>query len=476
MKLVGTCNRKRGFSYQLAESPLVLDALCSLSFPLSFLDYLPSTLSLASTYADHSKYARILPPYQHKADSFETAFGWLVERFRYLEVSGPITLGETIEYLDLSTSPSWPWTLRFKSKEEALEHPYVWKYLDTFWHSECSLPCFFSVNPKEEILPKSKVMSKIARSTVGSPLEHNVSLTRLSKRLNHQIYQSGDEILAGSTEFYGGKDEWVRRMRFPNNFSGDLDSQDGSSTPLLLSVPVRFRKHFSEISVHTHLENLYVSMIRSFNVMPDGKIFSKTTGNNSGQSNTLVDNCLMLLFSVYYVFVRCLCVCNFPVDLAFFNEHVVCLVYGDNLNISVSDSVVEYFNPRTISYYLFELRYSITWQSNFSLEAHQLEFISAHCRNIFGCWVAVRPAHRAVAAALYRQREGEGLYGTLFRLAGLRIAYWSNPEARFWLEGIKNYICDRYSVDLTEFLPLFENNVWLSDARMLFLLCEYEIA
>nr|BAM28734.1 polyprotein [East Asian Passiflora virus] len=158
---------------------------------------------------------------------------------------------------------------------------------------------------KAELRPKEKVQANKTRTFTAAPIDTLLGAKVCVDDFNNQFYSLNLACpwTVGMTKFYGGWDKLMRSL--PDGWlycHADGSQFDSSLTPLLLNAVLDIRRFFMEEwwVGQEMLENLYAEIVYTPILAPDGTIFKKFRGNNSGQPSTVVDNTLMVVLAMYY--------------------------------------------------------------------------------------------------------------------------------------------------------------------------------
>nr|YP_842358.1 NIb protein [Wisteria vein mosaic virus] len=158
---------------------------------------------------------------------------------------------------------------------------------------------------KAELRPIEKVNANKTRTFTAAPIDTLLGAKVCVDDFNNQFYSFNLVCpwTVGMTKFYGGWDKLMRSL--PEGWiycHADGSQFDSSLTPLLLNAVLDIRSFFMEdwwIGKEM-LENLYAEIVYTPILTPDGTVFKKFRGNNSGQPSTVVDNTLMVVIAMYY--------------------------------------------------------------------------------------------------------------------------------------------------------------------------------
>nr|QED45152.1 polyprotein [Leek yellow stripe virus] len=207
---------------------------------------------------------------------------------------------------------------------------------------------------KAELRPIEKVMANKTRSFTAAPLDTLLGGKVCVDDFNNQFYSRHFDLpwTVGMSKFRKGWDTLLRKL--PDNWiycDADGSQFDSSLSPYLINAVLKLRLHFMENwdVGETMLRNLYTEIVYTPIATPDGTIVKKFKGNNSGQPSTVVDNSLMVVFSMYYAMEMS----NVP------NIHDKCVFFvnGDDLIIAIEpgsenflDSLQDLFHQLGLNY------------------------------------------------------------------------------------------------------------------------------
>nr|AKM12625.1 polyprotein [Leek yellow stripe virus] len=158
---------------------------------------------------------------------------------------------------------------------------------------------------KAELRPIEKVLANKTRSFTAAPLDTLLGGKVCVDDFNNQFYSRHFDLpwTVGMSKFRKGWDTLLRKL--PDGWiycDADGSQFDSSLSPYLINAVLKLRLHFMEDwdVGETMLRNLYTEIVYTPIATPDGTIVKKFKGNNSGQPSTVVDNSLMVVFSMYY--------------------------------------------------------------------------------------------------------------------------------------------------------------------------------
>nr|QED45150.1 polyprotein [Leek yellow stripe virus] len=207
---------------------------------------------------------------------------------------------------------------------------------------------------KAELRPIEKVMANKTRSFTAAPLDTLLGGKVCVDDFNNQFYSRHFDLpwTVGMSKFRKGWDTLLRKL--PENWiycDADGSQFDSSLSPYLINAVLKLRLHFMEDwdVGETMLKNLYTEIVYTPIATPDGTIVKKFKGNNSGQPSTVVDNSLMVVFSMYYAMEMS--------NVNNIHDKCVFFVNGDDLIIAVEpnseiflDSLQNLFHQLGLNY------------------------------------------------------------------------------------------------------------------------------
>nr|AGG18227.1 polyprotein [Leek yellow stripe virus] len=207
---------------------------------------------------------------------------------------------------------------------------------------------------KAELRTVEKVMANKTRSFTAAPLDTLLGGKVCVDDFNNQFYSRHFDLpwTVGMSKFRKGWDTLLRKL--PENWiycDADGSQFDSSLSPYLINAVLKLRLHFMEDwdVGETMLKNLYTEIVYTPIATPDGTIVKKFKGNNSGQPSTVVDNSLMVVFSMYYAMEMS--------NISNIHDKCVFFVNGDDLIIAVEpgseiflDSLQDLFQQLGLNY------------------------------------------------------------------------------------------------------------------------------
>lgn len=255
------------------------------------------------------------------------------------------------------TSPGYPWMLKHPTKSTLFEDSSFVSYYYNFesgieqqYHLPALIRCFI----KKELKKITDVYLHLPRTILAFPAELSILGNRLFGHMNGRIASLGAAgllpVYVGCTRYFGTWNQIAERlMRFPNINDGDCTKFDRSVLRQMFRTVREFRKAFIK-HMHNSIDFFYTTVMYTIIVGIMGDLFAKQSGQTSGQTNTLTDNCLVHLLLWFYHWVTVVVV-NVPevhADWFSFKEHVELIVMGDDVIYSYSDLVKPFMTPDCI--------------------------------------------------------------------------------------------------------------------------------
>jgi len=351
--------------------------------------YMNTEPNYAAAISGVLKYAKPEPSFSDDDGRvLSMAMDWLFLEFRdAFEKSHIITLEESVDHFDLSTSPGFPYSIQYQNKREFLDGGGMTE-LREFDNDLLKLPVpcvIWTSSLKEELRKVSKIRDNKIRQFTGAPCSFVASMNRYTLRQNEALYtlHTVTSSAVGMTPFYGGWDRLYRKLavHFANGFVGDFVEFDSSLFKKLLCAQheVRWRAicltnaHLTADELRVHKQRFFKlakEEIESLMKMICGLLIQKFLGNPSGTPNTTSNNTYALFM------LMCMCwIANECGTYTQFKLWVRAALYGDDNTFTVACEIVSKFNGCVFERYCTGL--GLTLQVNHEpLEASSLEFLS----------------------------------------------------------------------------------------------------
>nr|AMY62772.1 polyprotein [Watermelon mosaic virus] len=246
---------------------------------------------------------------------------------------------------------------------------------------------------KAELRPIEKVQANKTRTFTAAPIDTLLGAKVCVDDFNNQFYSFNLKCpwTVGMTKFYGGWDKLMRSL--PDGWTychADGSQFDSSLTPLLLNAVLSIRCCFMEDwwVGREMLENLYAEIVYTPILAPDGTIFKKFRGNNSGQPSTVVDNTLMVVIAMYY---SC---CKQGWSEQDIEERLVFFANGDDIILAVRDEDVWLYDTLSASFAELGLNYNFDERTK---KREELWFMSHQAMLVDGIYIPKLEPERIVS-------------------------------------------------------------------------------
>jgi hypothetical protein len=208
------------------------------------------------------------------------------------------------------------------------------------------------------------------------------------------------------------------------------------------------------------LETLYHYIIFSTIVLMDGTVVMKCTGNPSGSANTVVDNTLGLLIRFAYVFYQCAvkyapelrepqldAADHMKLCYKLWCENVRTGLYGDDNTTVCTNSVLQWYNPRTIAPLMAECGLVVTFENDDMEPKRVDDLVFLNLRTVwipsFALWVPYPAQIQKIRASLlYGSRCADPRW-TLYRLHALKIEAFFHMPMRKELDKFEAWLLTR---------------------------------
>nr|AYR17243.1 polyprotein [Soybean mosaic virus] len=246
---------------------------------------------------------------------------------------------------------------------------------------------------KAELRPIEKVQANKTRTFTAAPIDTLLGAKVCVDDFNNQFYSLNliCPWTVGMTKFYRGWDKLMRSL--PDGWvycHADGSQFDSSLTPLLLNAVLDVRSFFMEDwwVGREMLENLYAEIVYTPILAPDGTIFKKFRGNNSGQPSTVVDNTLMVVIAMYY---SC---CKQGWSEEDIQERLVFFANGDDIILAVGEKDTWLYDTLSTSFAELGLNYNFEERTK---KREELWFMSHQAMLVDGIYIPKLEPERIVS-------------------------------------------------------------------------------
>nr|QED45096.1 polyprotein [Leek yellow stripe virus] len=283
---------------------------------------------------------------------------------------------------------------------------------------------------KAELRPIEKVMANKTRSFTAAPLDTLLGGKVCVDDFNNQFYSRHFDLpwTVGMSKFRKGWDTLLRKL--PEDWvycDADGSQFDSSLSPYLINSVLKLRLHFMEDwdVGETMLKNLYTEIVYTPIATPDGTIVKKFKGNNSGQPSTVVDNSLMVVFSMYYAMEMS--------DIQDIHNKCVFFVNGDDLIIAVEPGSESFLDSLQSLFQQLGLNYNFDSRTR---NKEELSFMSHMGILQDGIYIPKLDKERIVSILEWdRAQQPEH---RLEAICAAMIEAWGYPEL---LDRIRKFYC-----------------------------------
>jgi len=398
--------------------------------------------NLEASYLSLNKYDKVQPCFDRPA--MATAKKFMYTMFgRFVEGWRPISFDEAVGQLESSSSPGYPWSEKYATNELLLRHD-----LSTLRASVDNIfsePIIWKNSLKEEIRPMEKILSNKIRTFTASPCHFTVYSTQFCWDFNNRFYDSHGKTWSavGLDPYYQGWDYVYRRLKkFERAYELDVSEFDSSLFRHILFSIAEFRLdtvdplHKEEALVA--LPFIYTNIVNSVIITADGNVVIKSTGNPSGQTNTIVDNTLALFMLLSYVWVL-------KIDKPYseFVTNVSAWLCGDDNSMSVSDQY-KHFDARLVQETLACLGVKVTSPSLDPRPVEQITFLSRQFDHFYkGICVPYMPPEKSITSLLFSEDPNDPAR-LLQRIGGFINIAWPDRDFTAYLRQLANEIVHTY--------------------------------
>nr|QBI77037.2 polyprotein [Dasheen mosaic virus] len=359
--------------------------------------YAPSRLNKEAFKKDFFKYAKPVEVNKVDFNAFQTAVA-SVETMMMETGFGEceyITDGQTIiDSLNMKAAVG----AQYRGKKSEYFHDMEIHEMERLLFQSCERLFYgkkgvWNGSLKAELRPIEKTQLNKTRTFTAAPLDTLLGAKTCVDDFNNQFYSLNLKCpwTVGMTKFYKGWDTLMRKL--PDGWvycHADGSQFDSSLTPLLINAVVDIRKFFMEEwwVGEEMLENLYAEIVYTPILTPDGTIFKKFRGNNSGQPSTVVDNTLMVVISVYYA---CIKQGWTEYDVS---QRIVFFANGDDIILAVQQDDEPILNTFQNSFQELGLNYDF---SERTLKREELWFMSHQAMKVGDIYIPKLERERIVS-------------------------------------------------------------------------------
>lgn len=414
------------------------------------------TPNLEASYLSLAKYAKDVEPLSPiLVSSLNTAARWMERHFApYMANSRVKSVEEVMAGLDLSTSPGWPWVLKYKTKRDMLkEWPECAAYMAEDWERlkdpKANWTAVFGNSLKEEIRPAEKIATNSIRTFTAGPIEATIHGNRLFEDMNEKFYESHlrTSSVVGFSPLKGGWNELYKKLqKFRRGFALDESQYDSSLRAYLMWYCAQFRWNMLREEDRTkenleRIRNYYRNLINTLIITSEGVFVLKLGGNPSGSVNTITDNTLILYLLLAFAWIQ-----NAPAEKCSYEQFEdltsKCLC-GDDNTFTVAEEAIEFFNAENIIPTWAEIGITTTTDSMQPRDVEELDFLSAHTTFVDGIAVPLYDRTKLLTSLLYTRYRDDPAY-TLVRATALQRVAWADAPMRNYLREFVSWLVDEF--------------------------------
>lgn len=439
------------------RDPIITKALLISDLEIETGHGLPR-MNLDASYKSLNKYSKAEVPFNEEAWTFASN-ALEMEFLPYMKDSEVRNLEEGLEDVDLTTSPGFPWNLKYKTKRdlyESKDFDYFknecekdWKILiDGSWY-------VFTNSLKEEIRPDEKIQLNKIRTFTASSATAVVTGNRLFGHMNEKFIDSHlkTSSVVGMNPFRGGWNELYQKLRnHPHRRQGkivgfelDESEYDSSLRSFLFEAICDFRikclcSRDATAENIKRIREYYRNILNSVIITADGKLVQKHLGNPSGSVNTISDNTLILYFLLAYTWY----ILSPVKTIESFRESVVAALQGDDNTWTVSEQTAVFYNAKSVSEEFLKIGITTTSPCYEPRNLEELSFLSSSfSRFIDHVCVYDLDTDKILESLKWTEYPNDPIR-TLERVAACLLNTWPNVQARWLCRKLADVIIAEY--------------------------------
>jgi len=185
--------------------------------------YRQAFVNIQAGYISAAKYDKSQPLLDESA--WALAGEWTKQHFHFMNNSRVMGQDAVVASMDMTTSPGYPWTLKFSSKKVMMADHSVMRVVSDYWdligseNLDLIVP-IWTCAQKRELRDVEKLLENSLRTFTASPFELSVATNRLCLDANERFYDGAIEhsfSAVGKSKFLSGWDSMARKLDvFPN--------------------------------------------------------------------------------------------------------------------------------------------------------------------------------------------------------------------------------------------------------------------
>jgi hypothetical protein len=423
---------------------------------LSTGDYYYAKGNTETSFNATSKYSLPQPIFDHAIFSKS----WRMVNHRWSIVPKSRLAVNASDWMDLTTSPGYPYCIYFATKRDALANTEVSNYInhcfDNFvfngiWTTRC----------KKEPKKLKKILEFNSRVITAAPLDILAPAIRLFAEQNSLIYDTARRhkipCTVGVSKFYKGWHVLYQRLTrhgaFTLGMECDFSSFDGSCCVAEFEQVMNLRfgllvPELQHATICDAFRAYYADVVHTKILMDSGDVIQKHTGGPSGHPNTIVDNSLINEFRWYYAW--CVIMPEEMHNILSFTKNVELLTCGDDSVLSISSPALQYFNPSSILSVFTQIGWVVKFASMEAQPVHTLSYCSQSFKWLYGYVVPVPNNYQKLLASLLYGGTKRDSRETLGRLLGVKIEAYFLTNFRSSLDRLISNLFERFYFSLVQ--------------------------
>jgi len=402
--------------------------------------YQLSQLNFEASYNAIGKYGgpNIILGDEQQLD-FELAQEWAKMHFgAALYTDTELDYEDVFAEMDHARSPGFPWNCMYTTNKECWEKHR--DYMDCFRQDvEDGLKpiCFWNVFPKEEVLPDEKVNAGKVRQISGAPLELKLLSNSIMLAQNNRFYEWHGKCWSqvGINPFGLGWQELYSSLRNTSNLGKAMDVSrfDANYQCHMAAAVKELRWNCMSHKMRTEknrrkLDYVYDSVFRGYLVCPNGEVLQKEHGNNSGSSNTVVDNTLALGITLMYAWIRGCRDREIEPDYQHMMQCIAAALYGDDNTFVATQQGRAVLTEEVMRRAFADHGWNITFETDGWTELKDLVFLSRKFK-LAGQWIVPAPTDSSKAMCSLLHKSKGDPYDDYVRACGLLNMYYYDEGA-----------------------------------------------
>jgi hypothetical protein len=411
--------------------------------------------TMEECFIDFSKYDKL--PCAPDPHLFKLATEFTHNMFApHVRGSGFTSHSDVVDAFDLSRSVGFPLNQTWKDARTffAANGDSVQQAFES-WMTGSFFEPFSTVFGKIEIRPMEKIKLKKIRTICGMQRDFLYIQSRLHHEFNENFYKSHLKTWSavGFTPFYRGWDQMMKSLEFPGWLCLGHDGSRWDSSILWQEciTEAEFRFECYPESDQTTALFFALLMVEYFIVfakckLPDGSIFQKFTGHNTGHLGTTVkntyNNVRRTFYSVLKQFYTIKSVCP---DYSEILANVRCVMYGDDHVASVSPAFQIILPPSTFKDGYAD--FGCLFEPEFVeyRPAHSVSFLSMTTGKFHGMYVPIPRVAKLIATLKW----GGGDMSHLFiRAVQFHFLSFFTPQ-RLQFRSLCDTLVRNYATEIT---------------------------